>query len=122
MTMVFFLLLPAILCFLVLGAHFMHIGNLLLVLPCVVLCFLLLIRKRWVLRLSQVVLILTALEWIRTTYADVQDRIAADQPYTRLAIILLSVAAVNLLAAALFQTRRLRNRFALSHKDANSPS
>ena len=130
--MTFVLLLPAILSFLVLGAHFMHGqgpaaalaayllpgGNLLPILACLVLCALLTLRRRWMAKTAQVVLILAALEWVFTTQARIDDCLATGHDWHRSAIILLAVAAVNLVAAALFQTRTLRRRYSQSRAES----
>jgi hypothetical protein len=104
----FVLLLPTILCLLTTAALALRETFLPGVLLCLALCFLLLRRQRWVLRLTQIVLLLACLLWLFTAYTRVQHRIDAGEPYLRLAIIEYSVAALNLLAAALFQTRRLQ--------------
>jgi len=109
--MVFVLLLPAYLSFLVLAAHFLHADNLLLVAAALGMCVVLTLPQRWALRLAQGVLVLASLEWVRTTYAIAQDRSAEGKEWHRAAVILLVVAGVNVLAAALLQTRRLRARF-----------
>lgn len=109
--MTLLLLLPAILSFLALAAHWLHAGSQLLALVSVAICFLLLVPQRWVARVAQVVLILTSVVWGLTTYDIAQERIADQQDWIRAAVILLSVGAFSLLAAGLFQTRRLRARY-----------
>ena len=60
------LLLPAILSFLALAAHWLHAGNLLLAAASIAMCFLLLVPRRWVARLAQMVLILSDGVWALT--------------------------------------------------------
>jgi hypothetical protein len=110
--MTFILLLPTIVSFLVLAAHFLRGGSLLLVVASLALSLLLLVRRSWAVKTTQVVLILAAIEWVFTAQAVIQARIEEDRDWHRSAIILLSVAAFNLFAAALFQTRTLRTRYA----------
>lgn len=126
--MTFLLLVPAILSFLVLAAHFLRASNLLLdapvlslcllllVAPCLGMCMLLLVRQRWVLRVAQGVLILAGVEWVRTANAVAQDRMVEGGNWLRPALILLAVAGVNVVAAALFQTRLLREYYAHHQK------
>ena len=109
--MSFVYLIPAVLSFVVLAAHFLHHGILLGVAISLLLPFLLFLRRSWVARGAQVVLVLAALEWIRTGWLIAQDRIAMEQDWSRMAIILGAVVLWNLGAALLFQTPRLRRRY-----------
>lgn len=108
--MVFLSLLPCALCFWLLAAHFYHDPNriLALVLLSALMPALLLLRLRYVLRSLQVLLIIASAEWVRTTFQLAQERIASGQPFIRLVAILGGVALFNLLAALLFETRRLQ--------------
>jgi len=105
------LLIPAVLSLLVLAAHFLRSGNLLLVAGCLAICPLMLLRKRWVARLVQVVLIVSALNWVLVTNSMAVDRIDQGRDWKRAAIILLSVALVNVISAILFSTPPLRRRY-----------
>ena len=78
----FFRLLPVILSLLLLGAHFYRGGLPLLTLLCGVLPALLFLRKPWVPRLFQVLLLLGALEWLRTLYVLAAMRIAWGESWT----------------------------------------
>jgi hypothetical protein len=91
---------------LVLGAHFLRAGNLLLVLLVVAAAALPLVRQPWATRAVQVILVLGALEWLRTLALLVGERQLAGVPYTRLAIILGAVAGFTLLSAVLVRARR----------------
>lgn len=102
-----------ILALLLLGAHFLHAGRLLLVLAVLVLVVLAPVRRRGIARTIQIVLVLGSLEWLRTLAVLVAERGREGRPATRLAIILGSVMLVTLTAAFLFQTRRLRARYRL---------
>jgi hypothetical protein len=107
----FLLLLPAGLSALVLGAHFLRRGDLALVAASLALLALLLVRRPWAARLAQVALLAGACEWSRTLALLLPARRAAGAPWARLAAILGVVALVALLGAALFETRRLRERY-----------
>jgi hypothetical protein len=104
-------LLPVLLCFLLLAAHFHRAGQLLPTVACLGLPLLLLLRRGWVPRLFQVLLVLGALEWLRALYFFAGMRIAFDQPWGRLAVILGAVAAVTALSALVFQSAALRSRY-----------
>jgi hypothetical protein len=107
----FLLLLPAGLSALVLGAHFLRRGDLGLVAACLVLLGLLFVRRLWAARIVQLVLCAGALKWLRTLAALLPARRAAGEPWVRLVAILGGVALLALLGAALFETRRLRERY-----------
>ena len=104
-------LLPVILSLLVLGAHFYRAGNLTLVAASLLVLLLLVIRRPWVRWIAQAALVLGAAEWVRSTLAFVGMRQAMDLPWTRLAVILGSVAAFTLLSALVFFIPALRRRY-----------
>ena len=84
----FLRLLPVFISFLLLAAHFIRAGQ--LVIACVLLGLplLLTLRKAWVPRVLQLTLLLGAFEWLRTLFLVAQMRIESGMPWTRLAIIL----------------------------------
>jgi len=105
-------LVPVILSFLLLGAHFYRSG-----LPigagfCVVLPLFLLVRDSWVTRMIQILLLLGALEWLRTLFVIANMRIAYDQSWIRMAVILGAVALFTALSGLVFRSRALRKRYA----------
>ena len=104
----FLRLLPVILSFLLLGAHFYRAGLVAITGLCIVSLFLLLLRKNWVPRLFQLLLLLGAIEWLRSLYFLVAMRIAWGEPWTRLAVILGSVALLTALSGLVFRNRQLR--------------
>jgi len=109
--MILIRLIPVILSFLLLAAHFYRSGQVVLATACVALLFLLFFRKSWVPRLFQVLLVLGALEWLRSLYYFAAMRIAWDQPWTRLAIILGAVALFTALSGLVFNSKALRARY-----------
>ena len=100
-------LIPVFLSFLLLGAHFYRAGLVPLTVLSVAILLLLFIRKSWVPRLFQVLLAAGALEWLRTLYVFAAMRIAWDQPWTRLAIILGAVALLTALSGLVFKNKKL---------------
>ncbi len=101
-------LLPAVISFLLLAAHFYRAGWLVLAGACLAMPLLLLLQRTWVPRLFQVLLLLGALEWLRTLYLFAAMRIAFGEPWTRLAVILGAVALFTALSALVFRSRGLR--------------
>ena len=104
---------PVVLSLVLLGAHFVRLGQPVLVAASVMLILMLFIKRPWVARLIQVILALGALEWVRTTVVLVQIRAAHGELFTRMAMILGFVAAVTIFSALLFQARPLRRHYRL---------
>ena len=105
------LLLPVVLSLAVLGAHFLRYGSSIGVLAALLLIALLFLRRPWVPRVMQVVLVLGTLEWLRTMYELGHIRALQGQPYGRMLVILGIVAAVTLCSALLFQSKTLKTMY-----------
>ena len=110
------LYIPVVLSLLVLGAHFLRFGNWIGVFAALLLVALLFLRRPWVARLMQVVLVLGSLEWLRTMYELGHIRALHGQPYGRMLVILGVVAAVTLCSALLFQSKTLRTTYGVDEK------
>jgi hypothetical protein len=106
----FLLLLPAALSLLVLAAHFLRGGMSLPVIMCLVLMGFLWVPRPWATRTLQIVLVLGAAEWIRTTMALVSARQVTGAPWERMAMILGIVALVTFASAAAFELPALKRR------------
>jgi hypothetical protein len=107
------LLIPIVLSALTLGAHLLRGGSLPLALVAVALPLLLVPRSGAALRLLQGLLLLGALEWVRTLLVILEQRHAFGQPWQRLTVILGAVAlvtALSALAAAFWQRGRAAGR------------
>ena len=104
-------LLPVILSILLLAAHFFRAGDNLYVLVLLVSLLLLVIKKSWVPWLLQVVLVLGAVEWLRTLMFVAQMRIEFDMPWARMAIIMGAVAMFTAFSSLVFRGKALRNRY-----------
>lgn len=98
--MTFLTLLPAGLSLIVLGAHGMRDGSDLLALPALGCCALLFVRRPWAARTLQLVLLLGALEWVRTTVVLAGARMDEGKPWIRM-VAILGVVAVICAASAL---------------------
>ena len=104
-------LLPVILSGLVLSAHFLRSGSVLVVMACLAALLLLAVRERWAARLMQVLLLLGALEWIRTMLVLVAQRRSLSEPWIRMAMILSAVALFTAASALVFQSVHLKRRY-----------
>jgi len=106
-------LIPAILSFLLLGAHFSRADVSPLMFICIAFPLLFFVKKPWVARLSQLLLVLGALEWIRAIYIYAIERQAIGESWTRLAMILGIVALFTGFSALVFRFGSLRKRYKL---------
>jgi hypothetical protein len=104
-------LFPVVLSFLLLAAHFYRAGHLIITALCIGVLFLLFLRESWVPRMFQVLLILGALEWLRTLYSIASMRVAFEQDWTRLAVILGAVALLTALSGLVFKSEGVRARY-----------
>lgn len=108
---------PVVLSILVLGAHFLRYGSITGVFAALMLIALLFVRRPWVSRVMQVVLVLGTLEWLRTMYEIAQIRALHGQPYGRMLAILGVVAAVTLFSALLFRSKTLKAVYRIEKAD-----
>lgn len=96
-------LVPVVLGSLVLGAHVLRAGHVPLAVALALVPLLLLARRAWAVRTVQLVLLVGAVEWIRTLSVLVGARRALGMPSTRMAVILVAVALVTAAGALLLQ-------------------
>lgn len=111
------LLLPIVLSALVLAAHFLRAGNPALMLVPLSLVALVFVRRPMAARVIREGLWLGAFEWLRTLAVLVAERRVGGQPWGRLAVILVLVAAVTAAAPLTLSTRRLRRRYGFDDPD-----
>lgn len=104
-------LFPVFFSALLLAAHFLRAGIVALVLLSLLFPLLLLIPSRWSVRLVQLMLILGALEWVRTTLEIIDERQAAGVSWAAAAVILGLVAALTAASALVFYLPVLRERY-----------
>ena len=109
--MTFLYLLPPLLSLLVLGAHFLRAGNLLLLGAALVLMAILLVRRPWAARAAQVALLFGTAEWARTLVVLAGARARAGEPFARLVTILSGVALATGLSTLVLRTGRVRRWF-----------
>jgi len=104
-------LIPLIIVFLLLGAHFLRSDHLILTGVSILAPFLLLIKKRWILLLIQWLLFSGAIVWIQTTFSFVQQRITAGVPWVRTLLILSGVTVLTLFAGYLLSSDIVKRRY-----------
>jgi len=96
---------------LLLGAHFLRLGNLAFVALCLCAPLLLLYRKRRVLIVLQLLAYGAAASWIVLGLRLVESRLQSGQPWKLAAMILAAVALFTLLAGLLLNSRVVRERY-----------
>ena len=102
-----------VLAFALLAAHFYRGEHFVLAAVSLAAALCVVVRRPWAARAIQVMLVLGALEWLRTGFELAQMRISHGEPFLRLALILGAVALFTAIAALLPQTRALRAHFRL---------
>jgi hypothetical protein len=117
--MAILILLPVFLSFILMAAHFLRWGNWWIVGLCLAAPLLLILRRWWTARLVQVLLILGALEWLRTMYVIMEIRMALGAPWERMAMIIGGVALFTVLSGGVFLTGRLRRIYGLRREPAD---
>ncbi len=111
--MTYLRLLPPAIALLLLAAHFWRAQWWPLAVVCVALVGVLALRRPWAARLVQAALMLGSIEWLRTLASLVAARIALDQPYARMSLILGVVAIATFGSALVFRAHSLRQRYNL---------
>ena len=107
----FALLIPALLSCLVLAAHFFRGEHVVLMFIACAAPLLLLARRTWATRLLQVLLVVGALEWVRTTWQIQAIRIQTGRDWQRMAAILYSVATFTFASSLVFFLPPLRRHY-----------
>ena len=109
----FLRLLPVLLSFGLLAAHFSRADLFPLVLVSLAIPFLLWIPRAWVARTIQLLLLAGAAEWIRAMFGYIHIRREIGEDWTRLAIILVVVALLTACAGLVFRGKALKRRYKL---------
>ena len=109
--MYFLRLLPVFISFILLAAHFLRTGQVVISIVLLSLLSLLFLRKAWVPWVIQLILLLGTVEWLRTLYSVAQVRIELGMPWMRMATILGVVALFTALSCLVFRSEVLRKKF-----------
>jgi hypothetical protein len=107
----YFKLSPVFISFLLLGAHFFRAGIIVLVVICLLVPFLLLLKRKWSVITIQILLIIGSIEWLRTLFILAHEHMEIGLPWIRLVVILGAVALFTACSALVFRFRSLRNHF-----------
>lgn len=96
---------PAVLSMLLLAAHFLRSDDVALAVVCLLFPLLVLSKRNFPIRILQGVLFLAGLIWINTIMTVYKVRVALDEPWGRMAIILSIVALFSLISLLLLEIR-----------------
>ena len=107
------LLIPTFLSLLTLAAHFFRNEQIGLALICLAAPMLLLARRAWATWTLQTMLIVGALEWVRTTFQIQAVRVEEGRDWHRMAAILLGVAGFTFLSGLLYSLPLLRRHYCI---------
>ena len=106
-------LIPVVLSFGLLAAHFSRADMYPLVVVSLAIPWLLFIPKAWVARTMQLLLLAGAAEWIRAMFGYIASRREIGDDWTRLAIILMAVAMLTAFSGSVFRGKALKKRYHL---------
>ena len=104
---------PIVFSFILLAAHISRADLNFLAIPTLLLPFLLFIKKAWIARIIQIILLLGAAEWIRVLFEYIDIRSGSGQDSTRLVLIISVLAIITLLSAFIFQTKPMKRIYKL---------
>lgn len=107
------LLLPVVLSFWLLGAHFLRMGNVLFFVVLIVFPVILGVKRPLIARAMQLSLIAAALTWMQITYQMLMTRMIMGDDWQRMAIIMGAVICFTLLSACTFLHSKLESRYGL---------
>jgi len=96
---------------LVLGAHFLRDGNILLTVVFALSPLLLLIKQRWVLWVLQAIAYVGAVLWLQTAIQILNQRLLLGEPWLRMVIILGVVAAFSVFAGVLMNGKVMQDKY-----------
>lgn len=115
---------PVVLSLVVLGAHFLRAGNIVVVTVVVVVLGVLAVRRPWAARVAQSTLVFGTMVWCQTLVQLVVERTQSGKPAVRMAIILGTVVLVTFVSVLLLQVGALRQRYRIGQNPSqpNKPS
>ncbi len=105
---------PFVIAMIILAAHFLRTGASALTLLCLLLPFLLFIKRSWVITTTSLFAYFGGIIWLFVTYDLYLQRAASDQPWARMILILGTVAIFTFAAGILLKTAAVRKLYSPS--------
>jgi len=109
-------LLPVFISSIFLGAHFFRASNYTLTAFALISPLLLLIHRRWAVLVVQALLIAGSLVWLETIINLIRIRQAHEQPWVRMAVILMGVVLFTAGSALVFRLRSIKELYSKTDK------
>jgi len=94
---------PAIISFIIIGAHFLRSGDMWLMSVSLLFPFTFLIKKRWPIIVSSIALSIGSLMWLITAMHYILQRIEVGEPYLRLTFIFAGIIALTIFSSLLLK-------------------
>lgn len=114
----FLRILPVLLSAIILAAHYLRGGYPLFMLIYLLAPFLLLKKKAWAVRVVQALMWFGVIEWLITILLLIEERIALNQDYLRMVIILGAVTLLTAGSTFVFRAKTMRARYGLGKQPA----
>jgi len=112
-----FTVIPLVISCLFLGAHFLRSGSFIFSLLCLLMPFLLLIKKRWILYLIQIFIYIGGGIWLNTAIFLMRKRLTMGLPWHKPVIILGAIAVFTVLSGLLLNLKGVKEKYpANTHK------
>ena len=100
-----------IISYLLLAAHFLREGEMILTIACLFIPFLLFIKKRWSLTVVQIFTYGGVLVWIQTLFLLVNARLNMGESWMRMAIILGVIILLTLTSGLLLNSNQFKKNY-----------
>ena len=111
-------LLPPLFSLVLLAAHFLRSGNIVLVIILLLSPVILIIRKPVTARIIQILLVLASVEWIRTTVLTIIYRVHIEEPWGRYLIIMGTITLFSFLSIFVFFLNNLKASYYLNKQSS----
>ena len=102
---------PVFISFLLMAAHLLRMGQLVLAILILLIPLILLIKNKISLYVVQGFLLLSSLEWIRKTVSLIQMRVESEAPWRKMAIILGGVSLFTFVSFLILFTKKIKTKF-----------
>ena len=106
-----FTIIPLIVSCLFLGAHFLRSANSIISVLCLLMPFLLLIKKRWILYIIQIFTYIGGGIWLNTTIFLIRKRLTMGLPWHKPAIILGAIAVFTVFSGLLLNLKVVKEKY-----------
>jgi len=100
-----------IITYLLLSAHFLRDGDTLLSIACLIIPFLLFIKKKWSLIVVQLFTYLGVIVWIMTLINLINERVQSNDQWIRMILILLLIIALTTYVSIFLNSKIIKDKY-----------